>query len=261
MIRRTFALVLVGVVASAGLVASGAHHGASAGTTGRPAGLDVLFVGNSLIGTRAATGEDTPDVVRRLARDGGREVRATKVIRYGQTLRRTWDGGAARHALDGSTRYDYIVLQEYSTLIVTDPARVTATLLDTYAPALARSLKPGGRVVLFENWALAGPAPSAARARTVAVIRAGYARLAAALPAPTVIAPVGDAFEAVVTRDGPGAVLAPDGKHPTGRGIYLEAVTLHGLFFGESPRDLPDLYLPPATAGRLRTVAAAALGY
>jgi hypothetical protein len=188
-------------------------------------------------------------------------VRATKVIRFGQTLQRTWDAGPARRALTGAARYDFILLQEYSTLVVTDPARARATLLRTYAPALARSLKPGGRVVLFKNWALADPAPFVSRARNVAAINAGYARLAAALPLPTLIAPISDAFETVVAREGTGTLLVPDGKHPADRAVYLDAALLYGLFFGCSPRDLPDLHLPPAVAERLRGAAASALGH
>jgi hypothetical protein len=259
MTRRILALVLVAAVAVAGPVASGPDRGAAAGTAGPV--LDVLFVGNSLIGTPAGTGEDTPDLVRRLARARGRTVRTTKVIRFGQTLQRTWDAGPARSALTGAARYDFILLQEYSTLVAGDPARATATMLRTYAPGLVRSLRPGGRVVLFKNWALADPGPFGSRARNVAAIDAGYARLAAALPLPTLVAPVSDAFETVVARDGIGTLLVPDGKHPADRAVYLDAVLLDGLFCGCSPRDLPDLYVPPAAAARLRGAAATALGY
>jgi len=258
-IRKTFALALIVVVAAAGLVASSPHRGAAAGTVDSAA-LDVLFVGNSLIGTPATTGADTPDLVRLLARASGRTVRATKVIRFGQTLQGTWDAGPARRALTGATRYDVILLQEYSTLVAGDPARATATLR-TYAPALTRSLKPGGRVVLFKNWALADPAPFATRARNVAAIDAGYARLAAALPLPTLVAPISDAFETVVARDGIARLLVADGKHPADQAVYLDAATLYGLFFGCSPRDLPDLHVSPAAAARLREAAATALGY
>jgi hypothetical protein len=260
MIRRLLALVLPAVVAAAGLVASSPHRDAAARFAG-PGVLDVLFVGNSLIGTPATTGEDTPDVVRHLARASGRMVRTVKAIRFGSTLQRSWDTGAARTALNGSVRYDFIVLQEYSTLVATDPDRAGTTLLRTYAPALSRSLKPGGRVVLFKNWALVDPAPFASRARNVAAIDAGYARLAAGLPVPTLIAPISDAFETVIAHDGTGALIVPDGKHPTGRAVYLDAVTLYGVLFGRSPRDLPDLYVPAAVAARLRDAAATVLGH
>ena len=248
-IRKVLVLALIGVLTAAGLVASDPTRVTAAG---RP--LDVLFIGNSLLGTRAGTGEDTPDVVRRLASRTGRSVRATKVIRYGNTLQKTWESGLARRALSGSTRYDFIVLQEYSTLVATRPARAVATL-KTYVPALARSLRPGGRVVLFKNWALTDPAPFGSRMQNVAAIDVGYARLAQALPLPVVIAPIGDAFEVA----GPATLIVPDGKHPSGQAIYLDAAILYGLLFDRSPRDLPDLYVAPATAARLRDAAATAL--
>src|SRR4051794_12932007 len=101
--RKLLALVVLGVTAAAGLVASGSESVVA--STSSPA-LDVLFVGNSLIGTRATTGEDTPDVVRRLAWETGRTIRVAKVIRYGSTLQHSWDAGPARRALNGSVRYD-----------------------------------------------------------------------------------------------------------------------------------------------------------
>lgn len=248
-IRKVLALAVIGVLTAAGLVASDPGRVTAAG---RP--IDVLFIGNSLLGTPAGTGEDTPDVLRRLASRTGRSVRATKVIRFGNTLQRTWESGLARTALNGSTQYDFIVLQEFSTLVATRPARAAATLR-TYAPALARSLRPGGRVVLFKNWALTDPAPFSSRMQNVAAIDIGYARLAETLPLPVVIAPIGDAFEVA----GPAALIVPDGKHPSGQAVYLDAAILYGLFFSRSPRDLPDLYVPPADAARLREAAATAL--
>ena len=153
------------------------------------------------------------------------------------------------------------MLQEFSTLVAIEPGRATATLLRTYAPVLPRSLKPGGRVVLFKNWALADPAPFPSRAANVAAIDAGYGRLTAAVPLPIVVAPISDEFEAVVARDGTGALIDPDGKHPTGLAVYLDAVTLYSLIVRRSPRELPDLYVRRGAATRLREVAAGALGY
>ena len=259
--RKLLALVVLGATAAVGLVASGSQS-VVASTSSQA--MDVLFVGNSLIGTPARTGEDTPDVVRRLARDTGRTIRVAKVIRYGSTLQKSWDAGPARRALNGSVRYDVIVLQEYSTLVALDPARAEDTLLRTYASALTRALKPGGRIVLFKNWAVVKSAPFASRAEYLRAINSGYARLAgemAALSLPTVVAPISDEFEAVRARGGAGPLIVPDGKHPTGQAIYLDAATLYGLIFGRSPRDLPDLFIPTAAAARLREVAATALGY
>jgi hypothetical protein len=260
-IRKLLMLALLGALAVTGLVVPPSPRPTSAAETAGSLPIDVLFVGNSLIGTKASSGEDTPDVVRHLARDTGRRIRVVKVIRFGSTLQRTWDLGLVKGVLNGSSRYDYIVLQEYSTLVATQPAKVEKTLVQTYAPVLVRSLKPGGRVVLFKNWALVNPAPFASRARNVAAIDTGYTRLKAILPVPSVIAPISDEFEAVVARDGTRPLIVKDGKHPTSQAIYMDAATLYGIFFGRTPRNLPRLYLARSTAGRLCGVAATALGY
>lgn len=221
---------------------------------------DVLFVGNSLLGTvNQGSHEDTPKLVRHLADAAGRTINVTEVIHSGYTLRQTWDDGLVAAALEGGRQYDFIVLQEYSTLVATNPSAARSTLLHTYAPALARALRPGGRVVLFKNWALVDPRPFPSRTAAKAAIDAGYAALSAALPVPHLIAPIGDEFESIIADRGLSWLIAPDGKHPNDTAIYLDAVTLYGILFRESPRDLSDLYLDPAVAAPLRAVAAATL--
>ncbi|GAB3838593.1 hypothetical protein ACFPIJ_35985 [Dactylosporangium cerinum] len=232
-----------------------------AATPATPAPVDVLFVGNSLLGTMNAAGEDTPELVRHLAETAGRTIHVTEVIHSGYTLRQTWDDGLLATPLGGGRRYDFIVLQEYSTLLATNPAAATDTLLNTYAPTFARALKPGGRVVLVKNWALVDPAPFPSRAAAKAAIDAHAAALSAALSTPNLLAPIGDAFETVIAAKGTAYLIAPDGKHPNDAAIYLDAVTLYGILFRESPAGLADLYLSPPAAAYLRSVAAAAIGY
>jgi hypothetical protein len=230
--------------------------------TSTPRPIDVLFVGNSLLGTVSdASREDTPSVVSHLAALAGRSITVTKVLRFGSNLRRTWDDGVVAEALDGTRQYDFIVLQEYSTLVATNLATATNTLLNTYAPTFGRALKPGGRVVLFKNWALVHPAPFKSRAAAKRAIDANYAALSAALATPNLLAPIGDTFETVIAAKGASYLIVPDGKHPQDTAIYLDAATLYGILFRESPRDLADLYLPPPAAAYLRSVAATAIGY
>lgn len=231
------------------------------GSPAAPA-LDVLFVGNSLLGTVThATGEDTPDLIGHLASATGRALSVTKVIHFGYTLRHTWDDGLVAAALNGSRTYDFIVLQEYSTLVATKPATATSTLLNVYAPRFARALKPNGRVVLFKNWALVHPAPFRSRAAAKAAIDRNYAALSAALAYPNLLAPIGDEFETVIAAKGASYLIVADGKHPNDSAVYLDAVTLYGILFHRSPSGLPDLYLAASTASYLRRVAATAIGY
>ncbi|WNV85942.1 discoidin domain-containing protein [Umezawaea sp. Da 62-37] len=224
--------------------------------------LDVLFIGNSLIGTATgATGADTPKVVQQLATAAGRTLRFTEVIHFGNTLQQTWDGGEVAAALSGSAKYDYIVLQEYSTLVATNPTSASNTLLNTYSPTFGRSLKPGGKVVLFKNWALVDPAPFANRAANVAAINTNYAALSTGLPTPNALAPISEEFETLIATKGTSYLIVADGKHPNDTAIYLNSATLYGILFRESPRGLSPLYVNAATATSLREVAATAIGY
>lgn len=229
----------------------------------RPAdGFSVLFVGNSLLGSMTrATGESTPALVRRLASGAGRTIDVVEVIHSGYTLQQTWDDGLVAPALSDGRQYDFVVLQEYSTLVATDLAAATRTLRQTYEPNLRRALKPGGRVVLFKNWALVNPAPFPSTAAANDAIDRNYAALSAALATPHVIAPIADAFETLIATHGASFLIDPDGKHPNDTARYLDAVTLCGILSGESPRDLADLYLPAPVAAELRAVAATAIGY
>jgi hypothetical protein len=237
------------------------HFTVSATATAVPA-LDVLYIGNSLIGTATtATGEDTPALVQHLASTAGRTVRTTKVIHFGNTLQQTWDAGEVANALSGANTYDYIVLQEYSTLVATNPGAATSTLLNTYAPTFARALKPGGKVVLFKDWALVDPAPFATRAANVAAINTNYAALSSALPTPNLVAPISDEFEKLIAANGTSYLIVSDGKHPNDAAIYLDAATLYGILFRESPRVLSSQYLSATTGAALREVAAGQIGY
>jgi hypothetical protein len=228
-----------------------------------PAGaLSVLYIGNSLIGTgTGATGEDTTAVVKHLATSTGRNLTSAKVIHFGNTLQETWNAGEVAGVLSGQTKYDFILLQEQSTYVALHPTEARNTLVNTYGPALARSLKTGGKVVLFKNWALTDPGSFPSRAANVAAINSGYAALSAALPLPNVIAPISDEFEKIIATRTPSYLILPDGRHPNDRAIYLDAATLYSIFFRQSPRTLPDLYLDTTTATLLRTTVATTLGY
>ncbi|AGZ44159.1 discoidin domain-containing protein [Actinoplanes friuliensis] len=224
--------------------------------------LDVLFIGNSLIGTRTgATNQDTADVVKSLAATSGRALNLTEVIHFGNTLQETWDAGEVKSALSSAKKYDLILLQEQSTLVTKNFAAAEKALLDTYAPAVVKNLEPGGRVLLFENWALADNAGFPSRAANVAAIESGYARLSAELTVPNTIVPISDAFEKIIAADGTSGLIVADGRHPNDKAIYLDAAVLYGILFTTSPENLAGLYLPAATAARLRAVAADVLGY
>ena len=223
--------------------------------------LDVLVVGNSLVGTEsAASGQDTIEATEALAAGAGRGLRVTRVIHFGNTLKQTWDGGEVAPALADGRRYDRILLQEQSTLVAKNFVAAESALLQTYAPALTGALKPGGKILLFKNWALAGNAGFPSRAANVAAIDTGYAKLAAELTLPNETVPVSDAFEKIIATEGTAELIVEDGRHPNDRAIYLDATMLYGVLFQASPATVGDLYLSAADAAGLRAVAAEVLG-
>ncbi|MBM2623606.1 hypothetical protein JIG36_49780 [Actinoplanes sp. LDG1-06] len=243
--------------------ASTIRFSVSATAVAQPA-VDVLFVGNSLIGTpTVSTGQDTPQVLQSMASATGRTVNVTKVIHFGNTLQQTWNAGEVAAAVNGSKRYDYVVLQEYSSLVPTNLASASGTLLNTYAPALSPVLKPGGKVVLFKDWATVDPAPFANRAAYVTALNTNYAKLSARLALPNLVAPISDTFEPLIAANGTSYLIVADGKHPHGRAIYMNAATLYGILFRTSPRTVPNLYVDSdsTTAPGLRNASAAAIGY
>jgi hypothetical protein len=159
----------------------------------------VLFIGNSLTATQTkATGEDMPAVLSRLASSRSKTFTVQRAIDLGQTLQQSWDAHIPQPWLTGAAQWDYIVLQEYSTVPVQDTALFYKTALSTYQPAIQRSLKAGsGNLVLFENWALVSLYPFSTRADYTAALDASYARLSAQLSVPNLVAPLGKAFEKV----------------------------------------------------------------
>ncbi|MEV4141133.1 discoidin domain-containing protein [Dactylosporangium sp. NPDC049742] len=159
------------------------------------------------------------------------------------------------------TRRPILGLSPLTDGAVVDLTRLANRSLSIYAPTFPRALKPGGKVVLFKNWALVDPAPFPTRAAAVAATDTNYAALSGALPAANLVAPISDTFETVIATRGTSFLIVADGKHPNDTAVYLDAATLYGILFRESPRPLSNLYAAATTATSMRDVAATAIGY
>ena len=223
------------------------------------ASASVLFIGNSLIATQTgATGEDMPKVLSRLASSSGKTFTYNEAINMGHTLQDTWNANIAQPFLTGATHYDFVVLQEYSTLPVLDAAQFYNTAEVTYQPSVQRSLTTSGTVLLFENWATDVVYPFgrfATRAAYVAALEANYGTLSGNLSTRNAIAPLSRAYEKVFATK-PLTYLFMDDKHPNDAGVYLDACVFYAVIFGESPVGLPALYMSAADASFLQAVAA-----
>jgi MYXO-CTERM domain-containing protein len=253
LLARAAAPVVICLLSACGDVSQLQAHRSSRALT---ASANVLFIGNSLTATQSsATGEDMPAVLARLASSRKKTLTYKKAIDLGHTLQESWSAQIPQPFLTGATRWDFIVLQEYSTLPVQNPAAFYNTAVSTYEPSITRSLAPAGTLFLFENWALADLYPFATRAAYTAALDANYATLSTRLATNNAIAPLSRAFEKVLETK-PQAYLMYDGKHPTDAAIYLNACVFYSLLFGESPAGLPPLYFSAPEAAFLQDAAA-----
>jgi len=196
----------------------------------------AIFVGNSF-----TQRNDVPALIARLAAARGHTLTHRLYSAGGASLRMHWNKGDARAAIE-STRPDWVVLQEQSTLPIKNAARFheNVRLFDETIRAA------GSRMLLYMTWARAH-APESQRQLTDAY-RAIGAELGAA------VAPAGVAWERVLATNPHPVLHDKDGSHPTLAGSYLAACTLFATMFGERPEG-DDGGLAPADAAPLRDAA------
>src|SRR5688500_8649075 len=105
--------------------------------------LKVLFVGNSFTARN-----DLPGLIARLAEARGFTLEHRLISVGGASLRTHWNKGEAREAIGGGG-YDYVVLQEQSTLPVKNAARMkeNVRLFDEAIRAA------GSKTALYLTWA------------------------------------------------------------------------------------------------------------
>jgi len=253
LLARAAAPVVICLLFACGDVSQLQTHRSSGALT---SSANVLFIGNSLTAVQSsATGEDLPAVLARLASGRQKTLTYKEAIDLGHTLQESWAAQIPEPFLTGATHYDFIVLQEYSTLAVQNPTAFYDTAVSTYQPSIGRSLASSGTLLLFENWALTDISPFVTRVAYTAALDANYATLSTKLSTPNAIAPLSRAFEKVLETK-PQSYLMYDGKHPTDAAIYLNACVFYALLFGESPAGLPPLYLSATEAAFLQDAAA-----
>ena len=254
LLARAAAPVVICLLSACGDVSQLQTHRSSQALT---TSANVLFIGNSLTATQSsATGWDMPAVLARLASSQQKTLTYKEAIDLGHTLQESWNSQIPQQFLTGATHWDFIVLQEFSTLpVLNPPTAFYNTAVSTYEPSIARSLASSGTLFLFENWALTDLNGYATRAAYTAVLDANYATLSTKLSTHNAIAPLSRAFERVLQTK-PQTYLMYDGKHPTDAAIYLNACVFYALLFRESPAGLPPLYLSATEAAFLQDAAA-----
>ena len=205
----------------------------------RDAGQTVLFIGNSF-----TSRNDVPGLLASLAEARGRELAHRLISAGGASLRMHWNKGEARAAIEQGG-YDWVVLQEQSTLPVKNAARMHENIR-SFSEVIVAS---GAKTALYLTWARQN-APDAQRAITDAYMTIG-AELGAT------IVPVGVAWASVLGTPGHPALHDRDGSHPSPAGSYLAACVFLAVLFGETPVGVPG-EVPGASAAQVALLQKAA---
>ena len=202
--------------------------GRSSGSAGRdsasnrapsgPRSLNVLFIGNSFTARN-----DLPGLVAQLAAADGRELKHRLISVGGASLRTHWNKGEAARAIERGG-YDYVVLQEQSTLPIKNAARMRENVL--LFDAAIKAAK--ARTALYLTWARAH-APQTQQAITDAYMSIGSETGAVVIRA-------GVAWETFRATHAAPVLHDRDGSHPTLAGSYLAACVVYATLFAADPR-------------------------
>ena len=181
----------------------------------------MLFVGNSYTYVN-----DLPKMVAALAKAGNQ-----RPLEYDRQTSGEWT--FEKHVKDGKAvkkmaakTWDYVVLQEQSLRPIQEPA-----LMAEFGKRLsAEAQKHGAKTLLYLTWARENT-PDTQPALTKA-----YRELAKDTKA--AVAPVGEAWRAVLKADPAAGLHAADKSHPTKKGTYLSACVFYATLYGKSPEGL-----------------------
>jgi len=179
--------------------------------------ISVLFIGNSFTARN-----NLPELIAQLAEARGRRLQHRLISAGGASLRMHWNKGDAQKAIQ-QTRYDYVVLQEQSTLPVKNPPRMRENIR-LFDQAIKAS---GAKTALYLTWARQNSP------ETQVAITNAYLAIGEELGAR--IVPVGVAWQNFIRKHRHPVLHDKDQSHPTLAGSYLAACVFFAVLFDESP--------------------------
>ena len=183
--------------------------------------MNVLFIGNSF-----TSRNDLLGLTAAIAAAAGKRCQHRLISAGGASLRRHWNAGDAKRAIE-TGEYDYVVLQEQSTLPIKNRQRMheNVRLFDALIKAA------GSKTALYLTWARKH-APE-----TQAAITEAYQSIGREIGA--TIIPAGGAWERFLSERQEPVLHDADGSHPTLAGSYLAACCTYIALFGVAlPRDV-----------------------
>jgi hypothetical protein len=184
---------------------------------------NILFIGNSFTARNKM-----PEMIAQMAEARGRQLQHKLIQAGGASLRMHWNKDEAQEEIRRG-RYDYVVLQEQSTLPIKNPARMheNVRLFDEVIKT------SGAKTALYLTWARQN-APE-----TQAAITTAYRTIGEELGA--TIVPVGIAWETLLRQHSQPVLHDADLSHPSLAGSYLAACVFYVTLFGEVPPGIQDL--------------------
>ena len=179
--------------------------------------IRILFVGNSFTARN-----DLPDLIAQLATARGVKIEHTLLSIGGASLRTHWNKGEAPTAIERG-KFDYVVLQEQSTLPIKNAARMRENVL-LFDQAIRAA---GAKTVLYMTWARKHM-PEKQK-----VITEAYESIGREIGA--LVVPVGRVWWRFIADHNSPALHDKDQSHPTLAGSYLAACVFLFTLFGQSP--------------------------
>ena len=182
----------------------------------KPKQLRLLFIGNSFTQRNSL-----PELIAELASARDLQVSHQQISVGGASLRNHWNGGRAEAIAEG--KYDYVVLQEQSTLPVKNAKRM-AENVRLFDGAIKEA---GSKTVLYMTWARQH-APEAQQ-----VIAAAYTSIGKETGA--LVVPVGLVWQEFLAQHETPVLHDRDQSHPTLAGSYLAACVFLTVLLKANP--------------------------
>ncbi|MXW80007.1 MAG: hypothetical protein F4Z57_13680 [Gemmatimonadetes bacterium] len=204
----------------------------------------ILFIGNSFTARN-----DLPGLLAQLVHAGGKgELECELISAGGASLRMHLNKGEAHERLQAS-RWDYVVLQEQSTLPVKNPTRTGENIREFDAIIKAAQ----AQTVLYMTWARQN-APE-----TQAALSETYIEVGREIGATVV--PVGLAWRDCLESHPDIVLHDKDQSHPNLAGSYLAACTFYATLFIGRSKSIPniDIDLDAETINALHEAALATM--
>lgn len=177
---------------------------------------NILFIGNSFTARN-----NMPQVLVDLAAARGHQLRVDLIQSGGASLRQHWNKGDAAKAI-AKNKYDWVVLQEQSTLPIKNAARMRENI-ELFVDPVAAS---GAQLALYLTWARRN-APDSQKTITTAYKSIGKEFGATVVPA-------GVAWEKFLAKHDTPLLHDKDMSHPTLAGSYLAACVFLAVLFKEN---------------------------